>query len=306
MRIENKCEYSSIVCDFTSLFSLFLGKITFIFLVITGIPVLSSQLLQSVLQIAHQAGEHLQHFYNQPLNINVKQDNTPVTEADLFVCRFLTEKLTTLTPEIPILSEENCDIPLPERQEWRRYWLVDPLDGTQHFIDRSGHFAVMITLIENNRAVLGVIHAPVLNCTYYAMRGFGAYKQQANKTERLLPRRLDLTQPLKIVVGSEGQIEKVRLILNENFQYEFHIFGSCGLKSALVAEGKADCYIRLGETGEWDTAAGEILLNETQGVILDCTFQPLIYNLRSELNNPHFFMAADSQIDWQNILKFTP
>lgn len=266
--------------------------------------VLSLTLLESVLDIAYQAGEHLCRFYTSPLNINLKNDNTPVTEADLFVSAFLTQKLSELSPNIPILSEENCDIPLAERQQWQRYWLVDPLDGTQHFIDRSGHFAVMITLMENNRAVLGVIHAPVLNCTYYAMQGFGAYKRQADKNEPLPPRRLDLTKPLKIVLGSERQIEKVQSILNENLQYEFHIFGSCGLKSALVAEGKADCYIRLGETGEWDTAAGEILLNETNGVILDRTFQPLIYNLRSELNNPHFFMATDRQIEWQNILKF--
>lgn len=265
---------------------------------------LSTELLQSVLEIAHQAGEHLRRFYCSPLHINLKKDNTPVTEADLFVSGFLTEKLTALTPDIPILSEENCDIPLAERQQWQRYWLVDPLDGTQHFIDRTAHFSVMMTLMENNHAVLGVIHAPILNCTYYAMQGFGAYKKQGDKIKPLLPRRLDLSSPLNIVVGSQRQIEKVRSILNENLQYEFHIFGSCGLKSALVAEGKMDCYIRLGETGEWDTAAGEILLQETQGVILDRTFQPLIYNSRSALNNPHFFMAADRQIEWQNILQF--
>lgn len=266
---------------------------------------LTSSLLQSVIHIAQQAGEHLRRFYAEPVNVQVKTDNTPVTEADLFVSGFLTEKLTALLP-LPVLSEEHCQIPLDERRQWARYWLIDPMDGTQHFIDGSGHFAVMIALMEADRPVLGVIHAPVLDCTYYAMQGDGAYKRQAEQIQRLQPRQLDLTQPLTIVVGSAKQVDKVRSILSENFQYRFQIFGSCGLKSALVAEGKADCYVRLGETGEWDTAVGELLLKETQGLVLDRHFQPLRYNQRPHFINPSFFMAADQQIDWQNILKFTP
>lgn len=267
---------------------------------------LTASLLHSVIDIAHQAGEYLRRFYTQPIDIKVKNDNTPVTQADLFLSQFLTEKLTALSPKLPVLSEENCQIPLAERQQWQRYWLIDPIDGTQHFINRTGHFAVMIALMENCRPVLGVIYAPILDWTYYAMHNFGAFKQTAEHTKRLQPRCLDLTQPLKIAVGSEKQIEKVRSVLNTNLQYEFQIFGSSGLKSALVAEGVADCYIRLGLTGEWDTAVGEILLAETNGVIFDRTFQPLIYNQRIDFVNPHFVMAADRQIDWRNILKFSP
>lgn len=267
---------------------------------------LRTSLLHSVIDIAHQAGEHLRRFYSQPIDIQIKSDNTPVTEADVFVSQFLTEKLTALSPQLPVLSEENCQVPLNERQQWSCYWLIDPIDGTQHFINRTGHFAVMIALVENHRPVLGVMYAPILGWTYYAMQHFGAFKHTTEGTKHLQKRRLDLTQPLKIVIGSEKQIEKVRSVLSEKWQYEFQIVGSSGLKSALVAEGVADCYIRLGCTGEWDTAVGEILLAETNGAIFDRTFGPLTYNQRADFANPHFVMVADREIDWRNILKFSP
>ena len=108
-------------------------------------PILTTHLLQDVIEIAQQAGEHLRCFYQRSVTVRMKEDNTPVTEADLFVSQFLTEKLTALTPQIPILSEENCHIPLTERQTWRSYWLIDPLDGTQQFINRTGQFSVLVS-----------------------------------------------------------------------------------------------------------------------------------------------------------------
>ena len=107
-------------------------------------PILTTQLLQDVIHIAQQAGEHLQRFYQHSVSVQIKADNTPVTEADLFSSQFLTEKLTALTPHLPILSEENCNIPLAERQAWASYWLIDPLDGTQQFINRTDQFSVLI------------------------------------------------------------------------------------------------------------------------------------------------------------------
>ena len=86
---------------------------------------------------------------------------------------FLIEKLTALFPDIPVLSEENCNIPFEQRQTWHTYWLIDPLDGTQQFIDRTDQFSVLITLVQDHQPVLGVIHFPILNITYYAMKGLG-------------------------------------------------------------------------------------------------------------------------------------
>ncbi|PJG82357.1 3'(2'),5'-bisphosphate nucleotidase CysQ [Caviibacterium pharyngocola] len=265
---------------------------------------LTPQLLHAALEIAFDAGAHLIRFYHQPLQVQTKSDNTPVTQADLFVSRFLSEKLTALTPQFPVLSEESCDIPLAVRNRWQTYWLIDPLDGTQQFIRRTDQFSVLIALVHQNRPVLGIIHSPTLGKTYYAMQGFGAYKQTAEQTRRLQPRRLDPTRPLNIIVGSAAAAEKVRSILNPNFHYEFQLYGSSGLKSALVAEGVADCYIRLGQTGEWDTAAAEILLAESGGIIYDTRFRPLTYNQRESLINPDFIMGGDRQFHWEKIFRF--
>ncbi|ACX81925.1 3'(2'),5'-bisphosphate nucleotidase CysQ [Aggregatibacter actinomycetemcomitans] len=264
-------------------------------------PILTTHLLQDVIEIAQQAGEHLRCFYQRSVTVRMKEDNTPVTEADLFVSQFLTEKLTALTPQIPILSEENCHIPLTERQTWRSYWLIDPLDGTQQFINRTGQFSVLVSLVKDHQPVLGVIHAPMLGSTYYAMQGFGAYKHHDGQHLKLAFHDIQADNALRIAVGSAAAAEKVRSILNKNLAYEFHICGSSGLKSTLVADGVCDCYIRLGCTGEWDTAASEILLAEMGGIIFDLNYQPLTYNKRESFVNPNFVMGITQDFPWDKI-----
>ena len=275
---------------------------------------LNEHLLNQVLLIAYQAGKHLRRFYQQQVEVRIKEDNTPVTEADLFVNRFLTEKLRALFPNVPVLSEENCRIPFAERQYWQEYWLIDPLDGTQQFIDRTDQFAVLMTLVRKNKPTLSVIHAPILSTTYYALKDFGAFKKQGEQVVRLTgelskQHRIELSnehriEPLKIAVGATTSQEKVRALLPPNFPCEFIVFGSSSLKSGLVAEGVADCYVRLGRTGEWDTAGAEVLLAETGGTIFDLHFAPLTYNQRETLINPHFVMVADKSRDWRAVFQF--
>ncbi|TCP96591.1 3'(2'),5'-bisphosphate nucleotidase [Cricetibacter osteomyelitidis] len=265
---------------------------------------LSQKLLNDVLQIAHQAGRHLREFYQQSVDIQIKSDNTPVTNADLFISRFLTEKLTALTPNIPVLSEECCDISLAQRQQWQSYWIIDPLDGTQQFINRTDQFAVLIALVQHNRSVLGVIHAPILERTFYAMKGFGAFKCVAHQTSRLNARELDFSRPIKIALGSKSAQKRLQPMLKPEYQYEFVIFGSSGLKSTLVADGEADCYVRQGKTGEWDTAASEILLEEIGGIICNTAFRPLVYNQRDSLENPDFLMLCSKQAQWRELFDF--
>ena len=267
-------------------------------------PILTTQLLQDVIHIAQQAGEHLQRFYQHSVSVQIKADNTPVTEADLFASQFLTEKLTALTPHIPILSEENCNIPLAERQAWAFYWLIDPLDGTQQFINRTDQFSVLITLVRKNKPVLSIIHAPILSITYYAMRDFGAFKKQVDQVKKLTKNTINFDRPLRIAVGATTSQEKVRSILPKDFPCEFVVVGSSSLKSGLVAEGAVDCYVRLGQTGEWDTAGAEVLLGETHGAIFDSHFEPLTYNQRETLINPHFVMVGDQSLDWRSIFQF--
>ncbi|MDO4697718.1 MAG: 3'(2'),5'-bisphosphate nucleotidase CysQ [Pasteurellaceae bacterium] len=266
---------------------------------------LTPQLLDRVLAIAQQAGEHLKRFYAQSVEIQIKADETPVTEADLFVSQFVIEQLQQLTPDIPVLSEENCKVPFAERSQWQEYWIIDPLDGTQQFINRTDQFSVIIALVQRNRPVLGVIHAPMLGKTYYAVSGQGAFLTENGQIRRLLPicKKSDFLTPLQITIGTSSS-QKILQSIKPLYQVEFIQYGSSSLKAGLVAEGKADCYIRLGDTGEWDTAAAEVLLAETGGAIFDTQFTPLSYNQRETLVNPHFVMVNCSNVNWQEIFQF--
>jgi len=141
---------------------------------------------EPVRQIAYQAGRRIMEIYEQGFEVSEKADQTPLTEADMAAHRTIVEGLETLTPDIPILSEESAPTPFSVRQTWQRYWLVDPLDGTREFIKRNGEFTVNIALIENHEPVIGVVYAPVVGSLYYASRGFGAWK----KTELEAPVRI--------------------------------------------------------------------------------------------------------------------
>ena len=265
---------------------------------------LTQHLLDQVLEIANQAGEHLKKFYAKSVEIQIKADQTPVTEADLFISQFVIEQLKQLTPNIPVLSEESCEIPFVERSQWQEYWIIDPLDGTQQFINRTDQFSVVIALVQQNRPVLGVIHAPILNKTYYASDKNGAYLRENGVLKRLdFCKNLQKNDRLQITIGTSNS-DKIRQAVNPTYEVAFLQYGSSSLKAGLVAEGKADCYVRLGDTGEWDTAAAEVLLNEIGGKVFDLHFQPLTYNQRETFVNPNFIMVGNKEIAWQQIFAF--
>ncbi len=261
------------------------------------------QLTQSVLEIVYQAGQHLTEFYAGSVKIHIKSDSTPVTEADLFLSKFLINALSKLTPNIPILSEENCDFSLSERSKWNEYWLIDPLDGTQQFIDRTGQFSVMVALVRHNKPVLGIIHAPIFDKTYYAIENQGTFLIEKGETKKLekKSKKIKKSDRLTITIGKKGH----KIIENSTqHPFEFLQFGSSSLKAGLVAEGKADCYISFGKTGEWDTAASEVILSELGGEIYDLNFDPLTYNQRETFINPPFIMVRDRSVNWREIYQF--
>lgn len=268
---------------------------------------LTQPLLDNIIAIAKEAGEQLKQLYARSVAIKIKADCTPVTEADLIISQFLTERLKQLTPNIPVLSEEFCDIPFAERQQWQEYWIIDPIDGTQQFINRTGQFSVVIALVQKregrNQPVLGVIHAPVLNKTYFSMEGGGSFLQENGEIRPLVKPKRAENSPLIVTVGSDLHAEQARKAISA-LQIECVKYGSGSLKAGLVAEGKADCYIRFGDTGEWDTAVAEVLLNEMGGKIFDFHFSPLTYNQRESLINPYFVMVADGSTDWDKIFLF--
>ncbi|HCH02258.1 MAG TPA: 3'(2'),5'-bisphosphate nucleotidase [Vibrio sp.] len=265
-----------------------------------------SHLIPQVISIAREAGQRILEIYqNKDYQEFTKADDTPVTTADLAAHKIIMQQLADLTPTIPILSEEDADISLKKRSQWDRYWLVDPLDGTQEFIARSGDFATVIALIENNQPVMGVVYAPVSGVTYFAYQGKGAWKipemDDSLRIHTLKHEQPD--QPIAIAISRRQNINRITEKLSPARNYELVPLGSAALKACLVAEGAVDCYIRLGPTGEWDTAATQCIVEEAGGRILSTRLEPLSYNERDTLENPNFIVLGDESIGWDSILR---
>lgn len=261
-------------------------------------------LVPSVTRISRDAGVKILELYDSAdLDVISKQDNTPLTAADLAANQVIIDKLSDIEPLFPILTEESCGVSYGERHEWDTYWLVDPLDGTREFIKHSGEFSVNIALIKNGAPILGVVHAPVLNVTYWACQGYGAWKQCGDKPP----------VNIKVRTASEGCVTVARSsapltggplhrFLKKLGQYKVVSMGSA-LKSCLVAEGSADLYAKLGPTCEWDTGAAQCIVEEAGGHVTDTKMNDLRYNTKDSLLNPHFFVFGSSNRNWSDYLE---
>ncbi|NLS13938.1 3'(2'),5'-bisphosphate nucleotidase CysQ [Vibrio sp. SM6] len=264
-----------------------------------------SPLIPNVIEIARSAGQLILDIYEKKTyDAFIKSDDTPVTSADIAAHKLIVERLSELTPDIPVLSEEAADISLQQRQKWNRYWLVDPLDGTQEFIARSGDFATIIALVENHQPVMGVVYAPVSGVTYYAYQGKGAWKipDMADNVKIHTHQHEQVEQSIAIAISRRQDINRITNKLSPNWNYELIPLGSAALKACLVAEGAVDCYLRLGPTGEWDTAATQCIVEEAGGRILSTSLTPLSYNERDTLENPNFIVLGDESLPWKEIL----
>lgn len=259
--------------------------------------------LPAVIDIAYQAGDRILQIYDdEQFIIEHKDDRTPLTQADLAAHKSIVAGLSSLAPDVPVLSEESAGVPYDTRRQWHRYWLVDPLDGTKEFIKRNGEFTVNIALIDGDEPVLGVIVVPVTGLCYYASRGHGAWKKSAGGTaERIRVRAVD--QDNIMIVGSRSHGSERMQQFRENLgEHDLMSMGS-SLKFCLVAEGQADIYPRLGLTSEWDTAAAQCIVEEAGGQVIDVnTNDRLRYNCKDSLLNPEFLVIADASHDWQRYL----
>ncbi|MGF1825736.1 3'(2'),5'-bisphosphate nucleotidase CysQ [Vibrio splendidus] len=265
-----------------------------------------SHLLPSIIEIARSAGQLILEIYEKKdYEEFTKSDDTPVTSADLAAHKLILKKLSELTPDIPVLSEEDADISLEQRSQWDRYWLVDPLDGTQEFIARSGDFATIIALIEHNKPVMGVVYAPVSGVSYYAYSGKGAWKiPDLNDNVKIKTHRHELpNQSIAMAISRRQDINRITNRMSSAWNYDLVPLGSAALKACLVAEGAVDCYLRIGPTGEWDTAATQCIVEEAGGRILSTQLEPLSYNERDTLENPNFIVLGDADLPWAEILQ---
>lgn len=250
-------------------------------------------MIHNIIEIAINAGNAILEIYKKDITVEIKSDNSPLTIADKNANEIIVAGLQNLNNSIPIISEENKLIAFSERQHWTKCWIVDPLDGTKEFIKKNGEFTVNIALVENGIPILGVVHVPAQNITYYAEKDKGSFKIENGITSILKIRTLAEDGILKIVGSRSHQtpelLEYVELQKTKFANVDFVAAGS-SLKFCLLAEGKADVYPRLGPTMEWDTCAGQIVATEAGATVLQFeNNEALLYN-KENLLNPYFIV----------------
>ena len=258
------------------------------------------ELRHRCIELALAAGAAILDIYRQDFSVETKGDDSPLTAADLASHRILVEGLQALTPDVPVLSEESAQLPWSTRQAWTRYWLVDPLDGTREFIKKNGEFTVNIALIENGEAVLGVVYAPALDYLLHAERGVGAFLRDGERDIAILT-RTPAEAPLRVAASRSHLDERTAAALQRMGEVERFGLGS-SLKFCRIAEGRVDVYPRFGPTSEWDTAAGQCVLECAGGAVLRLDGSRLSYNTKDSLLNPDFIALGDAELPWKSWL----
>jgi len=258
-----------------------------------------NSLMLSANTIAVEAGKKIMDIYQQDFDVIEKADKSPVTEADMAAHHYIIEQLAQIS-DYPILSEESATLSFEERSSWQTYWLVDPLDGTKQFVQRTDEFCVCIALIHKNEAILGAIHLPVTQDSYYACRGQGAFKQTADGSTESIQSRT-FSSPSIIAVSRSHKGDATSQVLDKIGEHELLISGSA-IKACWVAEGKADLYPRLWPTSEWDTGAAQCIVEEAGGQLTTLDLKPMPYNTKNDLINPYFLVFGDKSVDWSKYL----
>ena len=248
-------------------------------------------LINEVAAIAQNAGDAIMEIYQKDFDVEFKEDESPVTTADIKSHEVICAGLEKLALGWPLLSEESAATPWEERKQWKRYWLIDPLDGTKEFIKKNGEFTVNIALIEDGVATLGVVYAPALDTTYMAAEGVGSFKEHDGKKSELTLQRKP-GKGLVRVVGSRSHSSPEFEEYIQRFETIEIVSKGSSLKFCLVAEGAADIYPRLGLTSEWDTAAGQAVAEIAGARVTQIDGSPLQYNTKESLLNPFFIVSA--------------
>ena len=248
--------------------------------------------IDEIISIANNAGKAILEIYSnseESINISYKNDNSPLTAADKASNDIICKELERISQNIPILSEEGKHTDFEKRKKWNQFWLIDPLDGTKEFINRNGEFTVNIALIDKGKPILGVVHAPVNNITWYT-DGKKSYKIESGVSNIISVKTPSLNDKIKVVSSrSHANNPKLENYLNNFKKVELVKMGS-SIKICLVADGSAHLYPRFGPTMEWDTAAAHAVVKFAGGNILNMeNNKELNYN-KSNLLNPEFLV----------------
>ena len=250
-------------------------------------------MLDTLRSIAEAAGQETLRFYGKPLSVDAKADDSPLTQADLASHRLIITRLADAFPDIPVVSEEDgerdASIGLA-----RRFFVVDPLDGTKEFIKQTGSFTVNIGLIEDGRPIAGIVHVPVNGVTYGAEQNEGAWRAERGANPSPIQAASAKT-PLRIVASRDHAGPEVKALLARFPDAECLSIGS-SLKFCLIAEGKADAYLRDVPTMEWDTAAAQAIVESARGCVLTHpAHRPLMYG-KPEYRNGALLTVGDETL----------
>ncbi|MGI9290787.1 MAG: 3'(2'),5'-bisphosphate nucleotidase CysQ [Gammaproteobacteria bacterium] len=260
-----------------------------------------ASLIAPVTDIAVRAGARILEIYATDFEVETKDDESPLTAADKASHNEIVAALAELTPDIPILSEESGGITWEERSQWPEYWLIDPLDGTKEFIKKNGEFTVNIALIQGHQAILGVVHVPVKNRSFYGYQDGGAYEKTPAGEIKEIQVTTPAQSPVRVVGSRSHRGELVDAYLEKLGDHVMVSMGS-SLKLCLVATGEADVYPRLGLTSEWDTAAAQAVVECAGGKVVQTSGEPLMYNAKEDILNPFFLVYGDASKDWTSYL----
>lgn len=246
--------------------------------------------IRDLLNIARLAGEEILKIYNDEKLFNTvdfKADDSPLTLADKASHKIIEKELLKAFPSIPILSEEGKSISFDERKNWNMFWLVDPLDGTKEFIKRNGEFTVNIALIKDKYPVMGVIYVPVTQTYYFGNSLLNeSFKQIADGDPQNL--EVNYKTDSRVAVQSRSHASDEEGAVMQRYKVSDSISVGSSLKFCMVAEGKADLYYRHGPTMEWDTAAGQAVLEAAGGKVLRTDTEKRFFYNKEELRNESF------------------
>lgn len=260
---------------------------------------IDSSLVAQLLQIAREAGVAIMAVYEemrscgmgaQEVLVAYKTDDSPLTRADLLAHQVISQKLSALTPDTPVVSEEDAQS-MRYRLLPGDFWLVDPLDGTKEFLAQNGEFTVNIALVRNGQAVLGVVVAPALGQAYWGGRGLGAFREMDNRVEPIrVANPVEAKQPVRVVASKSHMNTETVEFMRQLGLHELLQAGS-SFKFCRVAEGAADVYPRLGPTCEWDTVAAQAIVEAAGGHVSQLDGVPLRYG-KPDVLNPYFVASS--------------
>ncbi len=261
---------------------------------------------EAVVELACDSGLEILKWYRRPMEVTEKKDTSPLTSADHAAHRHLVSGLSELTPDIPVLSEESPARSTSDRLDWGRHWLIDPLDGTKEFLKGTGEFTVNVALIDKGRPMVGIVHAPAVGQTYRASHEWGAQVSDGDGPFRpIRTRRFRAKEP--ILVASRDHAGPAVDVLAGRLgpQVRFTSMGS-SLKFCLVADGRADMYLRDRPTMEWDTDAAQCIVEHAGGGVFELDEsqdQRTLHYHKPSLVNPGFLCVGDPDGPWRALLQ---